>query len=53
MTRFVVDAGAVIHVVSTGVKISGEHKLLAPKCCQTCMRPSSAARSLPTLRATA
>jgi predicted nucleic acid-binding protein len=30
MTRFVVDAGAVIHVVSTGIKISGEHKLLAP-----------------------
>ena len=30
MTRFVVDAGAVIHIVSAGIEVSGEHELLAP-----------------------
>jgi predicted nucleic acid-binding protein len=30
MTRFVVDAGAVLHLVSGEVKVSGEHELLAP-----------------------
>ena len=30
MTRFVVDAGAVIHLASTGIKVRGTHKLLAP-----------------------
>jgi predicted nucleic acid-binding protein len=30
MTRFVVDAGAVIHLASTGIKVSSKHKLLAP-----------------------
>jgi len=30
MTRFVVDAGAVLHLVSAEVEISGEHELLAP-----------------------
>ena len=30
MTRFVVDASAVLHLASTGVEIPGEHKLLAP-----------------------
>ena len=30
MTRFVVDAGAVLHLVSEKVKVSGEHELLAP-----------------------
>ena len=30
MTRFVVDAGAVIHLASEGVEVSSEHELLAP-----------------------
>jgi predicted nucleic acid-binding protein len=30
MTRFVVDASAVIHLASAGVAVSGAHKLLAP-----------------------
>ena len=30
MTRFVVDAGAVLHLVGTGIEVSGEHELLAP-----------------------
>jgi predicted nucleic acid-binding protein len=30
MTRFVVDAGAVLHLVSEEVEISDEHELLAP-----------------------
>jgi predicted nucleic acid-binding protein len=30
MTRFVVDAGAVLHLASAGVEVSGEHELLAP-----------------------
>src|ERR687895_2321357 len=30
MTRFVVDAGAVLHLASTGAEVSGEHELLAP-----------------------
>jgi predicted nucleic acid-binding protein len=30
MTKFVVDAGAVIHVVSAGIEVSSEHQLLAP-----------------------
>jgi predicted nucleic acid-binding protein len=30
MTRFVVDAGAVLHLVSAEVEVSGEHELLAP-----------------------
>jgi predicted nucleic acid-binding protein len=30
MTRFVVDAGAVLHLVSAGVEVPGAHKLLAP-----------------------
>jgi predicted nucleic acid-binding protein len=30
MTRFVVDAGAVIHLASAGVEVPGAHKLLAP-----------------------
>jgi predicted nucleic acid-binding protein len=30
MTRFVVDAGAVLHLVSEEVQVSGEHELLAP-----------------------
>ncbi len=30
MTRFVVDASAVIHLVSSGIKVSPEHKLVAP-----------------------
>ena len=30
MTRFVVDAGAVLHLASTGVEVAGEHELLAP-----------------------
>ena len=30
MTRFVVDAGAVLHLAGTGVEVSGEHTLLAP-----------------------
>lgn len=30
MTKFVVDAGAVLHLVSEGVEVSGEHELLAP-----------------------
>ncbi len=30
MTRFVVDASAVIHLASTGIKVPGEHELLAP-----------------------
>src|SRR5947199_2827683 len=30
MTRFVVDAGAVLHLASAGAEVSGAHKLLAP-----------------------
>jgi predicted nucleic acid-binding protein len=30
MTRFVVDAGAVLHLVSAGVEVPSTHKLLAP-----------------------
>ena len=30
MTRFVVDAGAVLYLVSAGVAVSDAHKLLAP-----------------------
>jgi indolepyruvate ferredoxin oxidoreductase alpha subunit len=30
MTRFVVDATAVLHLASEGIEISGSHKLLAP-----------------------
>jgi predicted nucleic acid-binding protein len=30
MTRFVVDAGAVLHLVSAEVEVSGGHELLAP-----------------------
>ena len=30
MTRFVVDAGAVLHLVRAGIAIPGKHKLLAP-----------------------
>jgi predicted nucleic acid-binding protein len=30
MTKFVVDAGAVLHIASAGVEVSGAHELLAP-----------------------
>jgi predicted nucleic acid-binding protein len=30
MTRFVVDASAVLHLASVGVHVAGEHELLAP-----------------------
>jgi predicted nucleic acid-binding protein len=30
MTRFVVDATAVLHLASTGIEVGGEHELLAP-----------------------
>src|SRR2546421_4947088 len=30
MTRFVVDAGAVLHLASAGAEVPGAHKLLAP-----------------------
>lgn len=30
MTRFVVDAGAVLHLVSEEIEVSDEHELLAP-----------------------
>ena len=30
MTRFVVDAGAVIHLASEGIEVADEHELLAP-----------------------
>ena len=30
MTRFVVDAGAVVHLAGAEVEVSGAHKLLAP-----------------------
>jgi predicted nucleic acid-binding protein len=30
MTRFVVDAGAVLHLAGEGVEVAGEHELLAP-----------------------
>jgi predicted nucleic acid-binding protein len=30
MTRFVVDAGAVLHLASAGIEVSDEHELLAP-----------------------
>jgi predicted nucleic acid-binding protein len=30
MTRFVLDASAVIHLASAGIKVRGTHKLLAP-----------------------
>ena len=30
MTRFVVDAGAVLHLASEGIEVSAEHELLAP-----------------------
>ena len=30
MTRFVVDASAVLHLASAGIDVAGEHELLAP-----------------------
>ena len=30
MTRFVVDAGAVLHLASEGIEVAAEHELLAP-----------------------
>jgi predicted nucleic acid-binding protein len=30
MTRFVVDASAVLHLASAGIEVGGEHELLAP-----------------------
>jgi predicted nucleic acid-binding protein len=30
MTRFVVDCGAVLHLVSEGIEVPAEHELLAP-----------------------
>ncbi len=30
MTRFVVDASAVLHIASAGIEVPGEHELLAP-----------------------
>lgn len=30
MTRFVVDASAVLHLASVGIRVSARHKLLAP-----------------------
>ena len=30
MTRFVVDAGAILHIASAGIEVPGEHELLAP-----------------------
>ena len=30
MTRFVVDAGAVLHLTAEGIEVGAEHKLLAP-----------------------
>ena len=30
MTRFVVDAGAIIHLASEGIKVRSKHELLAP-----------------------
>jgi len=30
MTRFVVDAGAVLYLASAGIEVPGEHELLAP-----------------------
>ena len=30
MTRFVVDTSAVLHLVSEGIEVGGEHELLAP-----------------------
>ena len=30
MTRFVVDASAVLHLASAGIEVPGEHELLAP-----------------------
>jgi len=30
MTRFVADAGAVIHLATKGIEVSGDHELLAP-----------------------
>ncbi len=30
MTKFVVDAGAVVHLAGAGIKVSSKHELLAP-----------------------
>jgi predicted nucleic acid-binding protein len=30
MTRFVVDAGAVLHIAAEGIEVLGDHELLAP-----------------------
>jgi predicted nucleic acid-binding protein len=30
MTKFVVDAGAIIHIVSEGIEVSSQHQLLGP-----------------------
>jgi predicted nucleic acid-binding protein len=30
MTRFVIDAGALLHLVGEGIEVSSEHELLAP-----------------------
>jgi hypothetical protein len=58
MTRFVVDAGAVLHLASTELEVAVEHELLARRCsvrrrCLLCTRPSIAARCRPTSRASA
>jgi predicted nucleic acid-binding protein len=31
VTRYVIDAGALLHVVREGLEVSGEHELLAPR----------------------
>src|ERR1700693_6427898 len=40
MTRFVLDASAVIHLASAGVKVRGTHKLLAPPLLRPQMLPA-------------
>ena len=47
MTRFVVDAGAVLHLAAEGIEVGAEHELLAPTLLRSqssrcCTRPSSA-----------
>jgi len=48
MTRFVVDAGVVIHLASAGIQVSPEHELLAPTLLrsETLSRPATHPASL-------
>jgi hypothetical protein len=41
MTRFVVDAGVVLHLAGEGLEVSSDHELLAPTLAPRSTRSSS------------